>query len=247
MHSLFDDSEFEVGESLKINSLSELTEPLVKNSDWSKVFQNFIKSEEFAVLDKYLVEEYSHAYCFPEPSNIFKAFNLTPLNEVRVVILGQDPYHGMGQADGLAFSVKNGLKTPPSLRNILSEMNTDLGSNRVSTDLVDLATQGVLLLNTCLTVRNSEAGSHRGMGWEKLIDLTLKELNDGQAKCFILWGKDADNLGRNLDVQKHKVFKSAHPSPLSAYRGFFNSKPFSNVNNALIELGYDEINWVLNS
>ena len=115
MHSLFNDSEFEVGERLKINSLRELTESIVKNSDWSKVFQNFIKSEEFEVLDKYLVEEYSHAYCFPEPSNIFKAFNLTPLNEVRVVILGQDPYHGMGQADGLAFSVKNGLKTMPTI------------------------------------------------------------------------------------------------------------------------------------
>mgnify|MGYP001369402020 CR=1 FL=1 len=247
MHSLFDDKEFEVVDVLKIRSLGELIEPLVKKSDWSKVFQKFMKSEEFTVLNDYLVEEYSRNYCFPKPSNIFKAFNLTPLTEVKVIILGQDPYHGLGQADGLAFSLKNGLKTPPSLRNILAEMNSDLGSNRVSTDLTDLAKQGVLLLNTCLTVRNSEAGSHKGRGWKKLIDLILKELNNGRPKCFILWGKEAEKFGSRLEFEKHKVFKSAHPSPLSAYRGFFNSKPFSNVNKALIELGRDEINWVLNS
>ena len=211
-----------------------------------KILRSFSETEDFSRLEEFLISEYSSNYCFPKPDQIFRSLQLTPFEDVRVVILGQDPYHGMGQADGLAFSVPNGVNTPPSLRNIIIEMGNDIGEELRSTDLSSLSAQGVLLLNTCLTVRNSEAGSHRGKGWETFINSILTELNNGDNRiCFVLWGKEAERLGSKIDLQKHKVFKSAHPSPLSAHRGFFGSKPFSNVNKALLELGFDEINWLM--
>ncbi|MBI49500.1 MAG: uracil-DNA glycosylase [Crocinitomicaceae bacterium] len=246
MKSLFENIDFEPPESLKIKSLASLVENLPKSSKWMKILGSFSETEDFSRLEDFLISEYSSNYCFPKPDQIFRSLQLTPFENVRVVILGQDPYHGMGQADGLAFSVPNGVKTPPSLRNIIVEMGNDIGGELRSTDLSSLSAQGILLLNTCLTVRNSAPGSHRGKGWETLINSILTELNNGRNRiCFVLWGKDAEILGGKLDAQKHKVFKSAHPSPLSAHRGFFGSKPFSNVNKALIELGFDEINWLM--
>ena len=235
-----------IHEGLKIKSLTHLFEPLLKTPGWDNVFAKFSKSTRFESLESLLKEEYSSNHCFPEPKNIFRALQLTPLCQTRVVILGQDPYHGIGQADGLAFSVPHGCKSPPSLKNIFKEMSDDLGVKTRSTDLSGLANQGVLLLNTCLSVRISEAGSHKGKGWELLIDLIFEELNKREKGiCFVLWGKDAQSFESKVDLTKNKVFKSVHPSPLSAYRGFFGSKPFTNVNNALIELGHNEINWLM--
>ncbi len=245
MNQLFDSSDFEVPDALKIRNLNDLVRGVELQCKWEDVFSNFMDSIEFFDLNNFVVSEYSTHLCFPKPNDIFRALQLTPLDDVRVVILGQDPYHGAGQADGLAFSIPNGIKTPPSLRNILKELDSDIGGIR-STDLTSLAEQGVLLLNTSLTVRNSDAGSHRGRGWEKLIDLILKKLNEqNRCICFVLWGKAAANHENYIDETRHVIFKSAHPSPLSAYRGFFGSKPFSNVNNALRELGHDEINWLM--
>tara|TARA_B000000532_G_scaffold244214_1_gene243108 strand:+ start:6316 stop:7050 length:735 start_codon:yes stop_codon:yes gene_type:complete len=244
MQRLFDKSEFEIAESLKIKSLRMLMGDLIQVDGYDEVVKEFLKSDEFSSLEKFLIDEYSKNYCFPRPENIFKALRLVPLSELRVVIIGQDPYHAMGQADGLAFSVPVGVKPPPSLRNIFKERMDDLGLGERSTDLEDLANQGVLLINSVLSVRSGEPRSHRGRGWELLVSLVLKAVNDlPRGVCFILWGKDAEQLGQTINRHKHKVFVSAHPSPLSAYRGFFGSKPFSNVNKALIELGFDEINW----
>ncbi len=246
MKTLFKNTEFEPPESMIIKSLTSLVENIPKSSTWMKILESFSETEDFSRLEGFLISEYSSNYCFPNPAQIFRSLQLTPFENVRVVILGQDPYHGMGQADGLAFSVPDGVKTPPSLRNIIVEMANDIGGELRSKDLSSLSAQGVLLLNTCLTVRNSAPGSHRGKGWETLINSILTELNNGDNRiCFVLWGKDAEILGDKLDSQKHKVFKSAHPSPLSAHRGFFGSKPFSNVNKALIELGFNEINWLM--
>jgi len=246
MKTLFENTDFSPPELLKIKSLTSIVENIPKSSKWMKIFRSFSETTDFSRLEEFLISEYSSNYCFPKPDQIFRSLQLTPFEDVRVVILGQDPYHGMGQADGLAFSVPNGVNPPPSLRNIIIEMRNDIGEELRSTDLSSLSVQGVLLLNTCLTVRNSEAGSHRGKGWETLINSILTELNYGHNRlCFVLWGKEADKLGSKIDSQKHKVFKSSHPSPLSAHRGFFGSKPFSNVNKALIELGFDEINWLM--
>ncbi len=245
MYSLFEDSDFGIHERLIIKSLRDLISQIPTSKGWSNVFKKFSNSSHFERFERFLIDEYSSNYCFPKPENIFRAFKLTGLEDVKVVILGQDPYHGIGQADGLAFSVPERVKTPPSLRNIFVELSDDIGGAR-STDLSNLANQGVLLLNSCLSVRSSEAGSHRDKGWELLIYLVLQEINEYKSGvCFILWGKDAEVLGNNVDLAKHKLFISAHPSPLSAYRGFFGSKPFSNVNNALIELGENEINWLM--
>ena len=244
MQSLFDKSEFEISESLKIKSLRSLLSESAIVEGYGRVVEDFLKSDEFSSLEKFLIDEYSKNYCFPRPENIFKALSLVPLSEVRVVIIGQDPYHGMGQADGLAFSVPIGVKPPPSLRNIFKERMDDLGVGSRSSDLEDLAKQGVLLINSVLSVRSGEPRSHRGKGWELLVELVLEAVNDLPTGVgFILWGKDAEELCGMIDKKNHKVFVSAHPSPLSAYRGFFGSKPFSNVNKALIELGFHEINW----
>ena len=246
MNSLFEDMHFEIHEELKIRSLKELFPQNKSYQGWENLLESFSKRPDFEILEAQLVKEYSSNYCFPKPHQIFRALELTPLEETRVVILGQDPYHGRGQADGLAFSVPSGINPPPSLRNILKELYDDLGIETRSTDLSGLAKQGVLLLNTCLSVRISQPGSHKGFGWEQLIELIISELNKKeQSVIFVLWGKNAENFEKSIDLSKHRAIKSAHPSPLSAFRGFFGSKPFSNVNNALIDMGYNEINWLM--
>jgi uracil-DNA glycosylase len=179
--------------------------------------------------------------------HIFEALEKTPYEKVKVVILGQDPYHGMNQAHGLSFSVQPGVKIPPSLKNIYKELADDLGIPPVTHGyLTSWAEQGVLLLNTVLTVREGQAYSHRGKGWEQLTDAIIQKLNEReQPIVFILWGKPAQQKMTMIDTQKHIIIRSVHPSPLSAHRGFFGSKPFSKTNDALIALGETPINWQL--
>jgi uracil-DNA glycosylase len=182
---------------------------------------------------------------YPEEANIFEAFALTPLNKVKVVILGQDPYHGEGQAHGLSFSVKKGIKTPPSLVNIYKELKDDLGIEIPQHgSLESWARQGVLLLNTVLTVEQGEAGSHHKKGWERFTDKVIEVLNqEKEHLVFILWGSPAQKKAAHVDTKKHLILKSVHPSPLSVYRGFSGSKPFSKSNEYLKEHHLKEINW----
>jgi len=184
---------------------------------------------------------------FPPNEQVFTAFELTPFDEVRVVILGQDPYHDVGQAHGLAFSVLPGVKLPASLRNIFKELQEDLGVPQPANGcLTPWAKQGVLLLNTVLTVRAHQANSHRGQGWEAFTDAVIERLgNRTDPIVFVLWGKPAQAKKKWIDGTRHVVIESAHPSPLSAYNGFFGSKPFSRINQALRESGTSEIDWAI--
>jgi len=241
---LFSEDDFILHESLKISNLEDVFEGNKVDKGWRKILKSFSETSEYIELNHKVCEAYTSHLCHPHPSSILRALHLTPLKDVSVVILGQDPYHGQGQADGLAFSVPNGVKPPPSLRNILKERSKDLILSSRSADLSDLSTQGVLLLNTVLTVSSGTAASHRGWGWEGLVEELLKAVNDlPHGVCFILWGKDAGKYKSFVNTKKHVVFTSAHPSPLSSYRGFFGSKPFSRTNNALTDLGRDTINW----
>ncbi len=182
---------------------------------------------------------------YPPGSLIFNAFNHTPFDQVRVVIIGQDPYHGPDQAHGLCFSVPEGVKQPPSLVNIFKELNADIGvSASQSGDLTAWADQGVLLLNATLTVEAAKAGSHQNKGWEAFTDTAIQALNDQrEGLAFVLWGSYAQKKGAIIDTNKHLVIKSPHPSPLSAHRGFFGSKPFSQINAYLTQQGQTPINW----
>ncbi len=208
-------------------------------------------AEEFAApymleLRKFLVEEMAsgRGIC-PAPDQIFRALWLTELPDVRVVILGQDPYHGEGQAHGLSFSVREGVKLPPSLRNIYAERETDVGvAPSASGDLTGWAKQGVLLLNAVLTVEPSRAGSHAGRGWERLTDAIVAAVSGGrESVVFVLWGKYAQRKGAKIDRERHCVLTAPHPSPLSAHRGFFGSRPFSQANAWLRTHGRGEIMW----
>lgn len=196
-------------------------------------------------LREFLLEEYQTRTVYPEKEDIFNALRFTDYDDVKVVILGQDPYHGQGQAHGLSFSVKPGVKIPPSLRNIFKELNADLGCEIPDHGyLKKWAEQGVLLLNTVLTVREGEAHSHRGKGWECFTDKVITLLNEREKPViFILWGKPAQTKLKWIDEEKHNIIMSVHPSPLSARRGFFGSKPFSKVNELLKEQGEQEIDW----
>jgi uracil-DNA glycosylase len=184
---------------------------------------------------------------FPAAQNVFNALLLTPFDDVRVVILGQDPYHDVGQAHGLAFSVQPGVKLPASLRNIFKELRDDLGiAPSTSGCLEPWAKQGVLLLNTVLTVRAHEANSHRGIGWEAFTDAVIRQLGKRATPIvFALWGKPAQAKKKLIDTDRHLILEAAHPSPLSAHSGFFGSKPFSRINQALRERGEPEIDWAL--
>ncbi len=181
----------------------------------------------------------------PEEENIFNAFNLCPLTKVKVVILGQDPYHGEGQAHGLAFSVPNGIKIPPSLRNIYKELESDLGiAPRTSGNLESWAKQGVLLLNATLTVLPNTPGSHQGLGWEEFTDSIIKQISTEKSHVvFLLWGKYAQAKASLIDAEKHLVLTAPHPSPFSAYTGFFGSKHFSQTNEYLKNHTYTPIDW----
>ncbi|MCQ2976556.1 MAG: uracil-DNA glycosylase [archaeon] len=188
--------------------------------------------------------EYITKIIYPEYPNIFNAFRLTDYDQVRVVILGQDPYHGDGEAHGLSFSVREGIKRPPSLNNIFKELKDDLGIYRTNNDLSDWGKQGVLLLNSILTVEKDKAASHKDIGWEIFTDNVIKLLNErDEPIVFILWGNYARSKKVFITNKKHYVIESNHPSPLSANRGFFGSKPFSKTNNFLIKNGYEPIKW----
>ena len=215
------------------------------SNDWLEPLSPEFKKPYYARLYKTVKEEYSTHEVFPPANDIFNAFDFTPLSQVKVVILGQDPYHNNGQAHGLCFSVKKGVDIPPSLVNIYKELHDDLGCTIPSHgNLVKWAEQGVLLLNTVLTVRAHQANSHRGIGWEEFTDAAIMALNSQDRPIvFILWGAPAQRKARMLTNPKHLILKAPHPSPLSAYRGFFGSKPFSQTNDYLRAHGVEPIDW----
>ena len=212
---------------------------------WKEKLAGEFDQPYFRELRSFVHEEYGRTSVFPEPKNIFRALDLCPFDEVKVVILGQDPYHGRGQANGLCFAVNEGVSAPPSLQNIFKELESDLGrSVSHDTDLSRWATQGVLLLNATLTVRAGLAGSHQGKGWEQFTDAAVRRLNDErEGIVYILWGNYARQKGAHIDRTRNLVIESAHPSPFSAANGFFGSKPFSRANTYLAEHGAEPIEW----
>ncbi|MCL2760250.1 MAG: uracil-DNA glycosylase [Desulfuromonadales bacterium] len=213
--------------------------------DWETFLIPEMGKEYFQKLQRFVDEEYATQTVYPPKEKIYNALGHTGYEEAKVVILGQDPYHGEKQAHGLSFSVADPeAKFPPSLRNIFKELKSDLGITRTERNLTDWADQGLLLLNTVLTVRAGQAGSHRGKGWEKLTDAVIAKLNERKDPVvFVLWGGDAQKKLSLITAPQHKIIKGAHPSPLSAHNGFFGSKPFSLVNSYLKELGKPEIRW----
>lgn len=219
------------------------------NNDWWPVLKPQFETANYQQLHNFLVDEYGHQQVYPEMHHIFEAFNWTPFSKVKVVILGQDPYHGPGQAHGCSFSVLPGVAVPPSLQNIYKELQADLGCPPVKHGyLRSWAEQGVLLLNSVLTVRAGQAYSHQGHGWEQLTDAAIVALSERPAPVvFILWGRAARDKKRLIDLKHNFVVESAHPSPLSAYRGFFGSRPFSKTNQFLEMTGQAPINWQLPS
>jgi len=213
---------------------------------WKKVLQKEFNEEYFLKLTEFVKLEYKKSTVYPPAKFIFNAFELTSFDKVKVVILGQDPYHGENQANGLAFSVNDEIKTPPSLVNIYKEIESDLGQKSINKNgnLENWAKQGVLMLNATLTVKADMAGSHQNKGWEKFTDAVIKILSEQKENLvFILWGNYAQKKGSIIDDSKHLVIKSVHPSPLSAYNGFFGSKPFSQTNAYLIFNNKEPINW----
>ena len=215
------------------------------NNDWLDALKGEFSKPYYKKLFETVNQEYRTHRVYPPADDIFNAFHLTPLKDVKVVILGQDPYHGDGQAEGLSFSVKPGVDIPPSLVNIYQELHDDLGCTIPSHgNLVKWAEQGVLLLNTVLTVRAHQANSHRGIGWEEFTDAAIRALNtQDRPIVFILWGGPAQRKASMLHNPKHLILKAPHPSPLSAYRGFFGSKPFSQTNDYLRAHGIEPIDW----
>ena len=214
-------------------------------NDWDNIIGGEFEKEYYLQLREFLKGEYANGIVYPNMYDIFNALKLTPYSSVKAVILGQDPYHEPGQAHGLAFSVKEGTPLPPSLRNIYKELETDVGAKPVSCgELVGWAKQGVLLLNTVLTVRQGNANSHKGKGWEIFTDEIIKKLNEKtEPVAFILWGANARSKKALITNPIHGVFESPHPSPLSAHYGFFGSRPFSRVNTFLMQNGVPPINW----
>ena len=212
---------------------------------WKKELHDEWSKDYFVRLTNFVRNEYATKQIFPPGRQIFAAFNATPFNEVKVVILGQDPYHDVGQANGLCFSVNDGIQFPPSLRNIFQEIHNDIGSPLPqSGDLTRWAQQGVLLLNATLTVEAHKAASHQRQGWEQFTDEVISHLsNHRQNLVFILWGSYAISKRSLIDPDKHLILTSVHPSPLSAYRGFFGNKHFSKANNYLVEHGKTPITW----
>lgn len=212
---------------------------------WKKILSGEFGEKYFLDLVKFIKTELKNKKIFPHPKNIFRAFLLTPFDKVKVVILGQDPYHGEGQAHGLSFSVEDGTILPPSLQNIFKEIKTDLGIDvKNSGDLSRWAKQGVLLLNAVLTVEANSPASHKAKGWEKFTDVVIEKLSaEKENLVFILWGNYAREKGRVIDRTRHLVIESPHPSPFSVHSGFFGSKPFSKANAYLIEHKLEAIDW----
>lgn len=216
-------------------------------TDWNPVLRAEFAKPYWEPLQQFVSNERVHHTVYPPAADVFAALHLTPYATTRVVILGQDPYHGPGQAHGLCFSVRPGVATPPSLANIHKELAADLGlSPPGHGNLEAWARQGVLLLNTTLTVRAGQAASHQGKGWELFTDEVLKAVNEKSHRVvFILWGASARRKRSLVDTTRHTVLESAHPSPLSAHNGFFGSRPFSRANEALLAAGLDQIDWSL--
>lgn len=216
------------------------------NSSWDDILYNDSLKERMDNVNFFLDEEYKNKIIYPERNNIFRALKLTPFENIKVVILGQDPYHGENEANGLAFSINEGVRITPSLRNIFKELRNDLGINKESTDLSGWAKEGVLLLNTILTVEKDKPFSHHNKGWEEITDYIIKYISDNKSNVvFILWGNNAKEKIKLIDTNKHFIISSAHPSPLSASRGFFGSKPFSKTNELLKKSGQSTIDWSL--
>lgn len=214
-------------------------------ASWKNILQNEFEQEYFWQLSQFVKGEYQHKTIYPAAKNIFKAFELCSFDATRVVILGQDPYHGPNQANGLCFSVKDDVKPPPSLVNIFKEINADLGKNiPISGNLERWAKQGVLMLNATLTVQEANPGSHQNRGWELFTDAVIKNLSDIKKNLvFLLWGAYAQKKGAIIDRDKHYVLESAHPSPFSVYRGFSGNKHFSKTNNFLVGKKLKIIEW----
>jgi len=212
---------------------------------WTALLQREIGSERHTELQQFIAHERLVSTVFPPAQDVYAALELTPFESTKVVVLGQDPYHGLGQAHGLSFSVRGNTPIPPSLRNIFQELFTDVAIQREQNgDLTGWARQGVLLLNTTLTVREGEPGSHKDRGWEHITDTVMSALNEKPTRVvFVLWGAHARNKKTLITQAHHVVIESAHPSPLSAHRGFFGSKPFSQINSALEEAGLSPIKW----
>lgn len=219
---------------------------ILKNN-WNNILNYEFSKEYYINLRKFLVTEYKTKTIYPDMYDIFNALHYTDYPDVKVVILGQDPYHGINQAHGLSFSVKPGIEPPPSLKNIFKELHDDLGFYIPKSGyLKKWADQGVLLLNTVLTVRAGVANSHKGKGWETFTDRIITSLNDSEKPIvFILWGNNAISKEKLITNKKHFILKSVHPSPLSAHRGFFGSKPFSKANSFLTSVGRNPIDWEL--
>ena len=231
--------------------MADLQEAEVKiEASWKAALKSEFGEEYFKTLRGFVKAEYQHGIVYPAPKNIFRAFDLCPFDKVEVVILGQDPYHGPRQANGLCFAVSEGVALPPSLQNIFKELSVDCSLPfealaKKGGSLEHWAKQGVLLLNATLTVQAHKAGSHQGKGWEEFTDAVIRTLSDERENLvFILWGNYAKAKGAHIDREKHLVIASAHPSPFSAANGFFGSKPFSKANAYLVEHNKKPIDWL---
>lgn len=220
---------------------------MIFRNSWDKILYDEVRKDYYQQLRKFLYKEYETETVFPKKEDVFSALRLTPYEDVKCVILGQDPYHEEGQAHGLAFSVKLGVKQPPSLVNIFKELRDDLGFETPPKNygcLTHWAEQGVLLLNTCLTVREHRANSHKGKGWEIFTDEVIKALNERKDPiAFILWGVNAKSKAQFITGRQHLILTGAHPSPLSAYNGFFGGSYFSKVNSFMEHTGRTPIDW----
>lgn len=213
-------------------------------NSWDEILKDEFKSDYYLTLREFLKKEYFSATVYPPMGDIFNALKLTDYEKVKVVILGQDPYHGKGQAMGLCFSVPKDIDAPPSLVNIFKEMESDVHVKNTSPDLTSWAKQGVLLLNTSLTVRAGQPNSHKGRGWEILTDKIIEKVSEKTTPVvFILWGTNARSKKSLIKGVQHLIIESAHPSPLSAYNGFFGSKPFSRTNDFLVKAGLEPVDW----
>ncbi|AVI47480.1 uracil-DNA glycosylase [Bacillus licheniformis] len=219
----------------------------ILNDSWWQQLKDEFDKPYYQELREMLKREYAEHTVYPEPNDIYNALHYTSYENVKVVILGQDPYHGPGQAHGLSFSVQPGVNPPPSLKNIFIELQNDIGADIPNHgSLVSWAKQGVLLLNTVLTVRRGQANSHKGKGWEQLTDSIIDVLNKrDKPVVFILWGRHAQMKKERIDISKHFIIQSPHPSPFSARNGFFGSRPFSRANQYLEQIGDEPIDWSL--
>ena len=222
---------------LKINSII--------SEKWKKILYSEFSKDYFKNLNNFLIEEYKNYTVYPKKEHIFAAINKTEFEKVKIVIIGQDPYHAKNQANGIAFSVNDNITNPPSLKNILKELADDLNKDTKHVNLVDWANQGVLLLNSILTVRESFPGSHKNKGWEIFTDFLIESLaNERKNLIFIIWGAQAKKKITSIDLSNHYILESPHPSPLSSYRGFFGCKHFSKANKILRKLNKKEIKWI---